>query len=176
MKKINKKFFKPESKEQKYTKAQALERESNITLISTTVAIVSFFLLIYVHNAIKTNYLAATEFLGIIEVLLLVAAAGCAVFAIWKKKNFLWEYVVFALVLALSYYLLENGTAGIPGMVKETGDTFIVSPIAMKLSTILTTKYIIYFLWAVNVLYCVYTIVIHSVNYTRIKKSNKENN
>ena len=119
MKKINKKFFKPESKEKKYTKAQALERESNITLISTTVAIVSFFLLIYVHNAIKTNYLAATEFLGVIEVLLLVAAAGCAVFAIWKKKNFLWEYVVFALVLALSYYLLENGTAGIPGMVLQ---------------------------------------------------------
>ena len=43
---MKKKFFERETKQQIYTKAQALERESNITLISTAVAIISFFLLI----------------------------------------------------------------------------------------------------------------------------------
>lgn len=172
MKKNKKKLFNRENKEKIYTKARALERESNITLISTSVAIVSFFLLIYVHNSITTNYVAATQFLSVTEVILLLASVVCAAVAIWKKKSFLWEYAIFGIVLTIAYYLLENGAAGIPGLVKDTGDTFTVTPLAMKLSAILTSKHIIYFLWAVNVLYCIYAIVIHSLKYSKIKKGN----
>lgn len=161
-----------EYKENAATKARALERESNITLVSTSVAIVSFFLMLYIHNAVTTNFVAATGMITVIEILFLVAAVACAVVAIWKKKTFLWEYVAFCLIMAIGYHLIP-GVSGIPGMVSEGDGTFTVRPIAVKLSTIITTKNVIYGLWAVNVLYCVLTIVLHSVKYTKIKKGSK---
>lgn len=161
-----------EKKERVFNKARALERESNITLISTSVAIISFFLLIYVHTSITTNFVAASQFLTVAEVLIALVSVGCGVVALWKKKSFLWEYAIFGIILVVSYYLLQNGVAGIPFLVKETADTFTVSPLAMKLSVILNSKYIIYFLWAVNVMYCVYAIVFHSLKYSKIKKGN----
>ena len=51
----------------KTDKLKAMERESNITLISTAVAIVSFFLLLYAQNLTKTNTIASQKFLTIIE-------------------------------------------------------------------------------------------------------------
>lgn len=173
MKKNKKNLSVSEYKENAITKARALERESNITLVSTSVAIVSFFLMLYIHNAVTTNFVAATGMLTVIEILFLVASVACAAVAIWKKKAFLWEYVAFCLIMAIGYYFLQHGVSGIPGMVSEGDGTFTVRPIAVKLSTIITTKNVIYGLWAVNVLYCVLTIVLHSVKYTKIKKGSK---
>jgi len=158
--------------EQKQNKVMALERESNITLVSTTVAILSFFLMLYVHNAVTTNFVQATGFLSIIQMLLLVAFLGLAVVAIWKKHTFLWEYAIVAIVLCLGYYLLENGVSGIPGLVKEAEGSFTVSKTAVLLSKIVNTQTVIYALWAFNVVYCVATIIFHSARYTRIKKGN----
>ena len=158
--------------EQKQNKAMALEKESNLTLVSTTVAILSFFLMLYVHNAVTTNFVQATGFLSIIQMLLLLASLGLAVVAIWKKHTFLWEYFAVAIVLCLGYYLLENGVSGIPGLVKEAEGSFTVSKTAVLLSKIVNTQTVIYALWAFNVVYCVATIVFHSARYTRIKKGN----
>lgn len=157
-----------------FNKTKALEQESNITLISTSVAILSFFVLLYVHSAITTNFIAAQTTLNFIEVFLLVGAIVTAGIAIWKKKYFLFEYTAFCLVMAIGYYFLENGASGIPFLFTEKNGTFTVSPIAMKLSAILRTNYIIYGLWAVNVLYCILTIVLHTVKYTKIKNAGKQ--
>ena len=172
MKKNKKNMSATEYKEHKHNKAAALERESNLTLVSTSVAIVSFFLMLYIHNAVTTNFVAASRMLTILELIFVAAGVACAAFAICKKKTFLWEYAAVCLVLAAGYYLLQNGVAGIPGMVKETADSFTVSPMAQKLSKIITTKNMVYALWAFNVLYCVLTIVLHSAKYTKIKKGN----
>ena len=65
---------------------------------------------------------------------------------------------------------MENGVAGIPFLVKESAGTFTVSPLAVKLSKIIRTDYITYALWAINVIYCVLSIALHSVKYNKIKK------
>lgn len=158
--------------EQKLNKAKALETESNLTLVSATVAIVSFFLMLYVHNAVTTNFIKAQSFLSIIQFVLLVTAVGIAFVAVWKKHTFLWEYAAVALVLCTGYYFLENGASGIPGLVSDANGTFTVSETAVLLSKIINTKTVIYALWAFNVLYCVLTIVFHSAKYTKIKKGN----
>ncbi|MBE7050438.1 MAG: hypothetical protein E7394_06650 [Ruminococcaceae bacterium] len=173
--KKNKKKFQPmtrEAREKVVNKAKALERESNITLISVMVIIVSFFLLLYVHNAFKVNYVASLGIINVISVLFVIAAVVCVVFAIWKKKTFLVEYAVFALILALLYYLLPRGASGIPGLYEEKDGMLVVSDFAMKMAKILTNQNITYSLWGVNVLYCIYTIIFHSVRYTKIKKGN----
>ncbi len=158
--------------EQKLNRAKALETESNLTLVSATVAIVSFFLMLYIHNAVTTNFVNTQGFLSIIQFILLGLAVATGVVAVWKKYTFLWEYVGVALVLCTGYYLLENGAGGIPGMVSDANGTFTVSQTAMFLSKIINTKTVIYALWAFNVLYCVLTIVFHSAKYTKIKKGN----
>ncbi len=171
----NKKNFKPmssDARENIVNKAKALERESNITLISVMVIIVSFFLLLYIHSAFKTNYTTALGIINVITVLFVIAAVLCIVFALWKKKNFLWEYAVFALVIAVLYYLLPRGASAIPGLIQEKDGMVIISDFASKIAKILTSQYIIYALWGVNVLYCIFTIVFHSARYTKIKKGN----
>ena len=154
----------------KTDKLKAMERESNITLISTAVAIVSFFLLLYAQNLTKTNTIASQKFLTIIEWVYLIAAVGTGALAIIKKKAWLCEYAAFCIVMSLGYYLMENGVAGIPFLVKESAGTFTVSPLAVKLSKIIRTDYITYALWAINVIYCVLSIALHSVKYNKIKK------
>ena len=158
--------------EQKQNKAKALERESNLTLVSTTVAIVSFFLMLYIHNIVTTNFIKAQGFLSVLELIFLILSVGCAFVALWKKHTFLWEYAGVAFVLCIGYYLLENGVSGIPGLVSEANGTFTVSNAAVFLSKIINTKTVIYALWAFNVIYCVLTIVLHSAKYTKIKRGN----
>ena len=158
--------------EQKLNKAKALETESNLTLVSASVAIVSFFLMLYIHNAVTTNFVGAQGFLSIIQFVLLALAVGTGFVAVWKKYTFLWEYVGVALVLCIGYYFLKNGASGIPGLVSDANGTFTVSETAVFLSKIINTKTVIYALWAFNVLYCVLTIVYHSAKYTKIKKGN----
>ncbi len=150
----------------------ALEKESNLTLVSTTVAIVSFFVMLYIHNAVTTNFVMATGLLTVLQFITLVLSVGMAVVAIWKKCTFLWEYVVVCVVLCIGYYLLENGVSGIPGLVKEAEGSFTMSQFALSLSKVINTKTVIYALWAFNVVYCVAAIVFHSARYTKIKKGN----
>ncbi len=69
------------SKEVIHNKAKALERESNITLISVMVIIVSFFLLLYIHSAFKTNYTMALGIINVVDVLFVLAAIVCIVYA-----------------------------------------------------------------------------------------------
>lgn len=168
----NKKNMIKDSKEYIVNKSKALERESNITLISVMVIIVSFFLLLYVHSAFKTNYTVALGIINAVDILFVLAAIVCGVFAVWKKKTFLWEYAVFALVLAICYYFLPRGVSGIPGLMSEKDGVLTVSAIAEKLSKVITSQNITYALWGVNVLYCIFTIVFHSARYTKIKKGN----
>lgn len=173
--KRTKKNFKPMTREEKgnaQTKARALERESNITLISITVIILSFFLLLYIHSAFKTNYTTALGIINVVSILFLIGAVVCAAIAIWKKKTVLWEYVVFAFIMAVAYYLLPRGASGIPGLMKEADGMLIISDFGQKVAKIITSQNIIYALWGTNVLYCIFTIVFHSARYTKIKKGN----
>lgn len=160
--------------ERTFNKTKALEQESNITLISTSVAILSFFVLLYVHNAITTNFLSAQSFINVLEIALLAIGVVTAGFAIWQKKYFLFEYTAFCLVMAIGYYFLENGASGIPFLFSEKDGVFTVSALGMTLAKILRTTYIIYGLWAVNVIYCIATIVLHTVKYTKIKNAGKQ--
>ncbi len=155
----------------KTDKIKSMEKETNITLISTAVSIISFFLLLYAQSLLKTNAIAAMSFLTAIEIIYSVSAVAVAVTAIVKKQKWLWEYAIFGVVMAVGYYLMHHGVSGIPFIYKESGTTVTISPIAQKLSAIIKTNYIIYALWAVNVVYCILTIVLHSVKYNKIKKT-----
>ena len=155
-------------------KIKAMEKESNITLVSTAVAIVSFFFLLYAQNLTKTNAIVAQKFLTAIEILYLASAVGVILFAVIKKKSWLWEYAIFGIVMALGYYLMHHGVSGIPFLIKESGNTISISPFAVKLSKIIRTDYITYALWAINVLYCVLSIALHSIRYNKIKKTKVE--
>ena len=155
----------------KTDKLKAMEKESNITLVSTAVSIVSFFLLLYAQNLLATNTMNAFKFLTAVEIIYVGVAVVAAVGAIAKKKSWLWEYAVFGIVMAIGYYLMHHGVSGIPGLIKETENTYSPSPLAIKLGKIITTTYITYALWAINVVYCVISIALHSVKYNKIKKS-----
>lgn len=172
----NKKPISQEKKEAIATKAKLLERESNITLVSVSVAIVSFLMMLYVHNAVAVNYITAQKMCGILKYILLAAALGTVVVGIWKKKFYLFEYSVFTLILAGGYYLIEYpGISGIPFIYKEFSDgTIQITEFGAKLAPYFNTTYIVYGLWTVNVLYCVYAIVVHSVRYTKIKNHSKK--
>ena len=154
----------------KTDKLKSMEKETNITLISTAVSIISFFILLYSQNLLKTNAVRAQSFLTAIEIIYAISAVTVTLVALMNKKNWLWEYVAFTAVMAVGFYLMHHGVSGIPFLVKDTGDTFTISPLAMKLSKIIQTNYVIYALWAINVIYCVLTIVLHSVKYNKIKK------
>ena len=154
----------------KTDKIKAMEKESNITLVSTAIAIVSFFLLLYAQNIYATNVKVGYKFITAIEIIYLALAVVSAGVAVFSKKSWFWEYAAFGIVMAIGYYLMHHGVSGIPFLVKESGNTFSVSPIAVKLSKILRTDYITYALWAVNVLYCVLSIALHSIRYNKIKK------
>ncbi len=154
----------------KTDKLKSMEKETNITLISTAVSIISFFILLYSQNLLKTNAIRAQSFLTVIEAIYAISAVVVAVVAIVKKKNWLWEYAVFGIIMAAGFYLMHHGVSGIPFLVKESEGTITISPLAQKLSAIIQTNYMIYALWAANVLYCIFTIVLHSVKYNKIKK------
>jgi len=129
-------------------------------------------MMLYVNNAVTINYPVAQSMASIIKYILLISAVATAVVAIWKKKYFLFEYTVFTFILAIGYYLIEYpGISGIPFVYKETADSIIITDFGMKIAKYFQTKYIVYGLWAVNVIYCVFSIVFHSIKYTRIKKT-----
>jgi len=154
-------------------KTKALEKESNITLVSTVVAICSFFVLFYVQNLLTVDFMRAQGVLLFIEILYTVVGVAALVAGIVRKQKYFFEYTAFFLIMAVGYYLLKNGAAGIPGLVRESGNSFTISPFAMTVSRILQSKYIILGLWAVNVLYGIFTITLHTVKYTKIKNGRK---
>ena len=156
----------------KTDKRKTLERESNITLVSTAVAILSFFVLLYAQSIVRTNFLKSGTFLTIVTFAYALCTVGIAVFASVKKVKWLWEYVIFGFVMTVGYYFLLNpGITGLPFLYSETESSLKVSQFALKLSSILQTSHIIYGLWAVNVLYCVLAIALHSVKYNKIKNN-----
>lgn len=85
----------------KTEKLKSMEKETNITLISTSVSIISFFLLLYAQNLLKTNAIRAMSFLTVIEIIYAVSAIAVAVVAIAKKKSWLWEYAIFGIIMAI---------------------------------------------------------------------------
>ena len=156
----------------KSEKIKSLEQQSNITLISTSVAIISFFILLYAQNLVKTNYLKSHTFLLITDITFAVLTLGIAAIAYFKKKSWLWEYVIFGGVVTIGYYFLLNpGISGLPFLYSETGNTLKVSPFVLKIAQIFNTNYVIYGLWAVNVIYCILAIFLHTVKYNKIKNS-----
>jgi len=160
----------------KTEKLKSMERESNITLVSTTVAIISFFILMYAQSIIKTNYLRAHTFLATVDIAYAVCTVGVAAYAIIKKEKWLWEYAVFGLVMSIGYYfLLFPGVSGLPFLYKETENSLVISQAVLNFSKILKTTNIIYALWAINVIYCVLAIALHSVKYNKIKNNNQKN-
>ncbi|MBQ4528138.1 MAG: hypothetical protein II998_08700 [Clostridia bacterium] len=171
MKNKPKKILTHEQKEAKATRAKLLERESNITLVSVSVAIVSFLMMLYVQNAVTVDYLDVGQpLLAVLRIVLLVASVGTAAVAIWKKKFYLFEYTVFTFILALGYHILKEGPVGIPFLYNDAGDNLAPNALGRVLEPYLKNNYVLYGLWGVNVLYCVYAIVVHSIRYTRIKK------
>lgn len=171
MKRNKKKIMTSEKRENNVLKARALERESNITLVSTTLSIFSFILMLYIQNMVATNFLTAKSFLNIVICLLGAGLVVTLVLAIWKKKYFLFEYSAFCLVFMIGYYLLPRGASAFSFMFPSQEGAFIVTPLRAKLSQILTTTNITYALWALNVLYCILTISIHTIRYSKIKSS-----
>ncbi len=156
----------------KTDKRKTLEQESNITLVSTAVAILSFFVLLYAQSIVRTNFLKAGTFLTVVTFAYALCTVGIGVFAAVKKVKWLWEYVIFGFVMTVGYYFLLNpGVTGLPFLYTETHSSLKISGFALKLSSILQTSHIIYGLWAVNVLYCILAIALHSVKYNRIKNN-----
>ena len=157
-------------------KTRALERESNITLISTSVVIFSFILLLFVQNQVSVNVVAAQSFLLFVEIAYALLALATCVIALVKKKFFLFEYTAFFLIMALGYYIIKNGALGIIDPFYEFGDPIPAtrSSFEMFLINILQTKYVIVALWGINVLYAILTITLHTVKYTKIKNKHKK--
>ena len=169
MKKNKKKPITNEKRDNNLLKARALERESNITLVSTSLSIISFILMLYIQNMVTTNFLTAKSFLNIIIFILAVGFVATILVAIWKKKFFLFEYSAFCLVFMIGYYLLPRGASAFSFLFPSQEGAFIVTPLRAKLSQILTTTNITYALWTLNVLYCILTISLHTLKYSRIK-------
>ncbi len=152
-------------------KNRALEKESNITLISTAVVICSFFVLLYVQNLITVDFIKAQGVLLFTEIAFALVGVATLVLGIICKKKYFFEYTAFFLIMALGYYFLKNGASGIPGLVKNSADgTIIISEFAMKISKVFQSKYIILGLWAINVVYGILTITLHTVKYSKIRK------
>ena len=132
----------------KTEKKRNLEQESNITLTSTSVAIISFFVLLYAQSIVKTNYLKSGTFLTIVTLAYAVATVAVAAYAITKKEKWLWEYAIFGAVMTVGYYFLLNpGVTGLPFLYSETESSLKISATALKLSALLKTSHIIYALW-----------------------------
>ncbi|MBQ4630351.1 MAG: hypothetical protein IJB70_05150 [Clostridia bacterium] len=175
MKNKTKKPMSSEQKEAIATRSKMLEKESNITLVSVSVAIVSFLIMLYVQNAVTVRYLDVGQpLLAVLRIVLLVASVGTAAVAIWKKKFYLFEYTVFTLILALGYHILKEGPVGIPFLYRDAGDIQVPNALGKVLQPYLQNNYVLYGLWGVNVLYCVYAIVVHSIRYTKIKNTKKK--
>lgn len=170
----NKKPISQEKKQAIATRAKMLDKESNITLVSVTVAIVSFIAMLYVQNAVKVNFTVAQTLLSVLRVILALAAVGTAVVAVWKKKYFLFEYTVFTLILAIGYHVLKEGPIGLPFLYKKAGDLYVANSVGKIFEPYLQGTYVMYGLWGANVLYSVYAIVFHSVRYTKIKNTSKK--
>ena len=154
----------------KTDKKKHLEQEANITLTSTSVAIISFFVLLYAQSIVKTHYLKSETFLTIVTLVYAALTVAVGAYAIVKKEKWLWEYAIFGLVMTVGYYFLLNpGVTGLPFLYKETESGLKISNSALKLANLLKTTHIIYGLWAANVLYCILAIALHSVKYNKIK-------
>ncbi len=162
------------NEEMKITKSEKIkfmERESNITLISTAVAITSFFVLFYAQSML-TNFLRAQSFLAIVAIVYAIASVGVGVMAVVKKQKWLWEYVVFGLVMAVGYYFMRNpGVSGLTFIYPENEIGMQSGPMINQVAKLLSATNIKYGLWAANLLYCVLTIALHSVKYNKIKNT-----
>lgn len=159
-------------------KTKALEKESNITLISTAVVICSFFILLYIQNLITVDFIKAQGVLLFAEAAFAVLGVVALAVGIIRKEKYFFEYTAFFLILALGYYFLKNGASGIPGLIKDADGMVTISEFAMKVSKIFQSKYIILGLWAINVVYGILTITLHTVKYSKIRKgsSGKKSN
>ncbi len=156
----------------KTDKKKHLEQEANITLTSTSVAIVSFFILLYAQSIVKTHYLKSGTFLTIVALVYAAATIAVGAYAMMKKEKWLWEYAIFGLVMTVGYYFLLNpGVTGLPFLYSETESGLKISSAALAISNLLKTSHIIYGLWAANVLYCILSIALHSVKYNKIKNT-----
>ncbi len=162
------------SEEVKITKSDKIkfmERESNITLVSTTVAICSFFLLFYAQSML-TNFLRAQSFLSIVSLAYAIAAIAVGVIAVVKNQKWLWEYVVFGLVMAIGYYFMRNpGVSGLTLIYPADEIGMQHGPGINQVAKLLAATNIKYALWAANLLYCVLAIALHSVKYNKIKNT-----
>lgn len=155
----------------KTDKIKSMEQESNITLISTAVAILSFFVLLYAQG-LATNFIKARTALSVIAISYLVIAIGVAVLAIVKNKKWLWEYVILCAVMSVGYYFMRNpGVSGLTLIYPADEIGMQSGPMIDQVSKLLSATNIKYGLWAANVLYCVLAIALHSVKYNKIKNT-----
>lgn len=160
-----------EAKITKSEKIKFMERESNITLISACVAICSFFVLFYAQSML-TNFLKAQKFLAVVACVYAVVAVAVAVFAVAKKKKFLWEYAIFALVMAIGYYFMRNpGVSGLTLIYPANEIGLQSGPGINQVAKLLSATNIKYGLWVANLLYCLLSIALHSVKYNKIKNT-----
>ena len=154
-------------------KTLALERESNITLISTAVMMCSIFLLFYVQNLMKTDYLSFMSFTPVVEWVYLIGALASGVVAVWKKKRFLFEYTAFFLIMAIGYYLLKNGAMGVTHPFSDplADGNFTFSSFDANMIKIINGRNVTIGLWGAKLLYVILSMTLHTVKYSKIKNA-----
>lgn len=81
------------------------EQHTNRLLVSTVISFALLLILLFVHKAQMNGfYLETRAATFVMSVIFLVVGIALAAFAIWKKKNYIFEYAFVSLVVAFCFY------------------------------------------------------------------------
>lgn len=81
------------------------EQHTNRLLVSTVISFALLLILLFVHKAqMRGLYLETRTATFVMSIIFAVIGVALILFAIWKKKNYIFEYAAVALVIAFCFY------------------------------------------------------------------------
>ena len=81
------------------------EQHTNRLLVSTVISFALLLILLFVHNSqMRGLYLETRTITFVMSIIFAIAGVALVVFAIWKKKNYIFEYAAVSLVVAFCFY------------------------------------------------------------------------
>jgi hypothetical protein len=82
-----------------------MEQHTNRMLVATVISFVLLIVLLFVHKfQMRGLYIETRMATLVLSIVFAVLGIGILVYTILKKKNFLYEYVVVAFVMAFCFY------------------------------------------------------------------------
>lgn len=129
--------------EQQIKKANC-EHHSNLTLVTTAVAMITFVVLLIIYRG-ESNYLMidmATSMATAIPVITWIAAAILAVKAVKTKKKYMAEYIIYMIVMPFGLFFMYNMPAFAIKLMNKIGVAYS-SRIILKAEAIVAAVYFV---------------------------------